>query len=288
MGDPGSAPAVSLLMPAYGNAQFIDESIRSLLAQEHSDFELLISDDVSPDETGDICSRHVDQDARVDYIRQPKNLGSVDNFDYLLKKARGRYVAWTTDHDLWDPKWLERCVGLLDVEPSVAIVQSRTKLISDHGSERGLAPDQFDTRRMTAADRYRSVIRDLSWLNIFHGVMRRDAMLSAGPYPRMLSGDNLLLANLALHWEFAHIPEPLFIRRENRDYSETSEAHKNRVLRMTFLERANELHRVPKWRHRRVWRNAHLDLLPETSLSFRERLELARDTIDCFNLRRQV
>lgn len=102
------SPSVSIGMPVYNGERFIDEAIRSILAQTFGDFELLISDNASSDATAAICARYARQDPRIRYVRQASNLGAMGNFQYLLDHARGRYFMWAACDDFWDPEWVER------------------------------------------------------------------------------------------------------------------------------------------------------------------------------------
>jgi glycosyltransferase involved in cell wall biosynthesis len=109
---PGAAgPAVSIGMPVYNGAEFIRAALDSLLAQSFGDFELIISDNASTDETQTICETYARQDSRITYIRQPRNLGAVPNFLFVLRQARGRYFMWAAHDDIWAENWLETLVN---------------------------------------------------------------------------------------------------------------------------------------------------------------------------------
>ena len=83
-------PKVSIGMPVYNGAKTIEKAINSLLAQTFKDFELIISDDASDDETGSICQRYASKDSRILYVRQAQNIGEYSNSKFLLSKAKGK------------------------------------------------------------------------------------------------------------------------------------------------------------------------------------------------------
>lgn len=99
-------PLVSIGMPVYNGERFIREALDSLLVQTFTDFELIISDNASTDATELICRSYAKQDPRIRYIRQPKNLGALPNFQFVLNEARGEYFMWAACDDVWDKSWI--------------------------------------------------------------------------------------------------------------------------------------------------------------------------------------
>ena len=75
------APRVTIGMPVYNGARTLRDAIDTILAQEFADFELVISDNASTDETEAICREYVAKDARVRYFRNPTNIGAIPNFN---------------------------------------------------------------------------------------------------------------------------------------------------------------------------------------------------------------
>ncbi len=112
-GAPGESrnPAVSIGMPVYNGAKYIREALDSLLAQSFTDFELIISDNASADETQAICEAYAARDTRIRYVRQPENQGGVPNFLYVLRAARGEFFMWAAHDDIWAPNWLETLIA---------------------------------------------------------------------------------------------------------------------------------------------------------------------------------
>jgi len=81
-------PKVSIGMPVYNGEKTIKKAINTLLAQTFRDFELIISDNASDDETENICRRFALKDKRIHYLRQSKNLGASANFNFLLSMSK--------------------------------------------------------------------------------------------------------------------------------------------------------------------------------------------------------
>jgi len=103
-----SRPLVSIGMPVYNGEKFICGALDSLLVQTLVDFELIISDNASIDATESICRNYAEQDSRIRYIRQCKNLGSSANFQFVLNEASGEYFMWAACDDKWSLDWIEK------------------------------------------------------------------------------------------------------------------------------------------------------------------------------------
>ena len=102
-----SFPAVSIGMPVYNCQDTINYSIKSLLAQSFSNFELIVSDNCSTDSTGFLCEKLCELDDRIRYVRHELNMGPSLNFKYVLSQARANYFMWAAAGDYWSDDWIE-------------------------------------------------------------------------------------------------------------------------------------------------------------------------------------
>jgi glycosyltransferase involved in cell wall biosynthesis len=117
-------PKVSILVPTYNYAHFIGEAIESALNQTYSDFELIIVDDQSTDNTDQVVAGYL-SDPRVRYFKNEKNLGLAANFNECLKYVRGLYIKYLLADDLFHPSLLEKMVPIMERFPNVSLVTSR-------------------------------------------------------------------------------------------------------------------------------------------------------------------
>jgi glycosyltransferase involved in cell wall biosynthesis len=115
-------PRVTIGLPVYNGARYLADAIDSLLLQSFSDFELIISDNASTDETGAICQAYAARDARIRYVRQPENIGAIGNFAYVLDQAVGDFFMWATHDDRRDPHFLEFALQVFDAAPETGLV----------------------------------------------------------------------------------------------------------------------------------------------------------------------
>lgn len=107
-------PKVSIGMPVYNGAKTIEKAINSILAQTFQNFELIISDNASNDETENICRRFASKDPRIRYMRQNKNIGAHANFNFLISEATEKYFMWAAVDDLHSPEFLKVNVSVLE------------------------------------------------------------------------------------------------------------------------------------------------------------------------------
>lgn len=103
---------VSIIMPTYNCSQFIRESIDSVLAQTYTNWELLIVDDCSIDNTEEIVAMY--KDPRIRYMRNEQNFGAALTRNKALREAKGRYVAFLDSDDLWLPEKLKKQIAFME------------------------------------------------------------------------------------------------------------------------------------------------------------------------------
>ena len=129
----GTSPAVSICIPAYKGAVVLAATIESVLAQTFADFELVIIDDNSPDDTATLVAGYADP--RIRFLRNPSNLGPQGNWNRCLEEARGTYFKLLPQDDLLAPDCLALQVGVLerDTERQIALVFSAREIIGPTG-----------------------------------------------------------------------------------------------------------------------------------------------------------
>src|SRR4051812_30432392 len=96
-------PLISIGLPVYNGARYIERALDTLLAQSFRDFDLVVSDNASTDETVAICERYAARDARVRICCSPINRGAGWNFNNVAKMAKGEFFAWAAHDDEWHP-----------------------------------------------------------------------------------------------------------------------------------------------------------------------------------------
>ncbi len=206
-------PVVSIGMPVYNAEQFLRQALDSVLAQSLTAFELLISDNASTDSTEEICREYARRDPRVSYVRQPSNLGLPANWNYVARRARGRFFKWASGNDYLAPTMLEACVHELETNPDVVLAYGRTRLVDELGVRDDVYMGDFAVLDDAPSARFRAVTEQLTLNNAVSGLHRADVLKQTGlirPYP---GSDVVLMGELALRGKFAMAHDVLFFRR---------------------------------------------------------------------------
>ncbi|MBQ8268527.1 MAG: glycosyltransferase family 2 protein [Clostridia bacterium] len=107
------AGLVSIIMPSYNTGRFIKETIESVLAQSYSDWELILVDDCSKDNTDEVVSQYL-ADARIRYIKNETNSGAAVSRNRALREAKGKWIAFLDSDDLWEPEKLEKQIRFME------------------------------------------------------------------------------------------------------------------------------------------------------------------------------
>lgn len=102
---------VSIITPTYNCGCFIAETIESVLAQTHSDWEMIIVDDCSTDNTAEVVARY--NDPRIHYICNERNSGAALTRNRALREAKGRWIAFLDSDDLWEPTKLQEQLSFM-------------------------------------------------------------------------------------------------------------------------------------------------------------------------------
>lgn len=104
---------ISIGLPVFNSEDFIHNALESLLSQTFSDFELIISDNASSDNTVKICEEYCKKDKRIKLFSHKKNNGFIWNFNFVLEQAKSEYFMWAGVDDVWEPKFLEKNIEFL-------------------------------------------------------------------------------------------------------------------------------------------------------------------------------
>jgi glycosyltransferase involved in cell wall biosynthesis len=211
-----NVPRVSIGMPVYNGAKYLELALDSILSQTFTDFELIISDNASSDGTQEICERYRDRDPRIRYFRNERNMGASWNFNRVYALSRAPYFKQAAHDDLCAPTFLERCVEVLDRDPSAVMVYPRTILIDGEGCEIQRFEGTLDLRQdrpHRRFQRFHHVFGDWSICHPIFGVMRVAPVANREILPAYIASDMVLLCELALHGKIYELPEYLFSLR---------------------------------------------------------------------------
>ncbi len=201
-------------VPIYNEGAYILETLRSLAAQTHREFKVLVADNASTDGTEQVCQTFCDTDKRFTYVRHASNLGALENFRYCLENSDSEFFMWLGGHDQVVPEFLAETLARMQADDSVSLVYGHTRYIDELG--RPLAQTNggnyiFD-EPLQAHERYLKLLRALYRCEPVNQLIRRSCIdFSFRP---VISADLAFLCHLAGHGPFARVEKPLYVRRE--------------------------------------------------------------------------
>jgi glycosyltransferase involved in cell wall biosynthesis len=230
-----SSPLVSIGLPVYNGARFLRQALDSLLAQDYTDFELIISDNASTDATPQICADYAARDPRFRYFRAEENRGAVWNHRRVVELARGPFFKWAAHDDECAPSLLRRCVQTLAAAPdSVVLVYPQAEIIDEHGRVIVHYRTSIECRDARPHRRLGRVVAAVELGTPMYGVARTSVLRRTRLIDVFASSDFVFLAEMALLGEIWELPEPLLRKRFHP--GRATEAHNTPEAMASWLD----------------------------------------------------
>jgi glycosyltransferase involved in cell wall biosynthesis len=230
-------PRVSIGLPVRNSTDGLERTARSVLAQTFEDLELVISDNASTDGTEEVARQLERSDSRVRYQRQSENIGLLNNFQWVLGRAQGRYVRWISHDDTLEPDYLTRALERFEADDRLILVTTQQMFTYPDGTPHTAAYDGTALGSPRPIERLGEMLRLLNddhlLMDPLYGLMRRE-VVSVIPRRNMLREDQVFAAKLALAGPWAHVPEIL----AHRGWADQRRSDISRLLE------------VPRWRSR--------------------------------------
>ncbi len=207
---------VTVGVPVFNGSATVESALRSVMAQDFDDLEILAVDNASTDDTGDVCRSLAAEDPRMRYVRNDHNIGQNQNFTRVFELAVGAYFRWMGDDDSLEPGYVAACVRPLDDDPSVSVVTTNQRYVAQDGT---VHYERYAGPRPTSDDpieRLDVLLRLLtgSRLSIdpIYSMIRRSALERTALVQRVRFGDQILACQLALLGKYAHLDRDLASR----------------------------------------------------------------------------
>lgn len=159
MSNSDSAPLVSICIPAYNAGNTIRDTLNSLLMQSYENFEIIVSDNASTDETLKIVSEF--KDSRIRVYRNEVNIGGEANFNRCLQLSSGKYTAIFHADDIYEPNMLEMQVCFLEANPKAGAAFTQASLINESGVNIGKINSPKDFNSATYLYSFETIFRAL-------------------------------------------------------------------------------------------------------------------------------
>jgi glycosyltransferase involved in cell wall biosynthesis len=217
---------VSVCMPVYNGADYISDSIQSILDQTHKNFNLIVCDNCSTDNTEELVRSF--QDPRITYVQNNRNLGLVGNHNRCLELADGEYVHFLHHDDFMLPDNLALKANILDEHPKVGLVHSDVSFIDESGEHLNLT--KFEAKRDYIEDGIKAFEKYILQMSVgasfFIGAVlaRRECYLKLGGFNPLLPNvnDSEMWLRILLFYDVACIGKPLVKYRLHNMMTSTS------------------------------------------------------------------
>lgn len=224
-------PLVTIAIPAY-KGKYLEQSIRSALAQTYSNVEVLVVDDCSPNDLKAVVERF--DDPRLRYIRNEQNVGKHDpskNWNRCLNMAQGEWFCLLCDDDLYAPTFVETLLDLSNLHSQCDVLRSGVRVTDGEGKETSRYPQspEYETLEQYLWDFFHSRRRQ----TISEFMLRRSRMLEEGGYSNMpyaWGSDNLSIFRFALQGGIASIQECLVTFRDSGENISSDQQHMDEKL----------------------------------------------------------
>jgi len=125
-------PEVSIIIPVYNSEEVIEETLESALHQTYDDYEVIVTDNKSTDNTVSIVEKYAENNSKLRVFRNEKNLGPVKNWKRCLEESRGEYIKILWSDDLMSDTFLEKTVDILKNDQEVAFVYSKVNIFGNN------------------------------------------------------------------------------------------------------------------------------------------------------------
>lgn len=209
-------PALSVLVPAFNAASFVQDTLDSITRQTYANFRAWVSVDPSADDTAAICREHARRDPRFEVICPPTRLGWVGNSNALLRLADSAYAVFAFHDDVLLPTYFEKLVGALDAHPEAAVAFSDATVTHVDGRQQHWVYSELDGIGDPVARGMRLLNRTGQWWVPNRGVFRTTFAQWAGGLKVHDSGefsaDLPWLFHLSLYGPFVRVAETLCLK----------------------------------------------------------------------------
>ena len=211
-----TAPLVSIGVPVYNGARIVGAALDSLLTQTYTNLEIIVADNASTDDTGEIVREYAARDSRIRYVRNATNIGArgtSGNFGRVLALATGKYFMWAAADDRRSPTVVEEAVAALERNPGAVLAHGAVRIYFAPEARSVDVSNLMDLRHSDPAARVRNFTRGLEHNAMLYSVYRR-AVITNAFLPKHYADDYLFCLQACLLGPAEYIASPLLTYRQ--------------------------------------------------------------------------
>jgi glycosyltransferase involved in cell wall biosynthesis len=232
-------PQVSVIMPCFNHALFVEKSIESVLAQSVGDLELIVVDDCSRDHSREIIAQYAKNDRRVRAIQHERNLGASRSRNDGIRVAEGEYLAFCDADDIWMPTKLARQLELMETHPMHDVAYCDAEIIDEHGERTG---ERFSHEFPVPGDGSGRLFDELctrNFINMQTVVLRRKSLGATARFDEHIKWveDWLFWVRIAQDHSFIYTKEVLAEYRVHQKSTGRSQRRGNKINRLKVFRR---------------------------------------------------
>ena len=228
-------PEVSVIIPTYNRAHYICSAIQSVLNQTFEDFEIIVVDDASTDDTREIIDKF--EDERIYYIRHKKNRGGSASRNTGIKHSRGKFIAFLDDDDLWMRNKLEKQLDLINKTSEIGVVYTGVLLINNSGQ---IISHKIPSLR---GNIFPDILKKNYVGSCSMVLVRKECFTRIGLFDENLPAgqDWDMWIRLAKRYQFDSVNEPLVLYRVHEKRISTNPYAALRALKLIFKKYSTDL-----------------------------------------------
>ncbi len=225
-------PTLSILLPNYNHSQYIGEALEAILSQSFTDFEVVLVDDASTDNSLEVIQQFMERDDRIRLIRNECNQGVVASLNRALQRAQGDFICLAAADDLVLPGFFATTIALLQTHPQAGLCATHPALLLHETGAIDPRADKFVLSDRPVFVPPQALLQYLDsdglWIAGHASVVRRSALLEAGQFLQDLQwhSDWFALHVIALRHGICYTPQVLAAYRLlSTAYSSSAKRH---------------------------------------------------------------
>lgn len=233
---------LTIAMPVFNGSRYVLQALESLVTQSFNDFQILIYDDASDDNTYEICVNFSELHDNIKVFRNRHNLGPHENFLQILKECDTELFLWASQDDIWAPNFLTELVSKLDGDNDLVLAMCDACLFSESAPKKVVSfsgnwdPEHLNTRKLVMSVlvpvQFFKMIKNNLYL---HGVIRTSVLKSVIENLVYVRGhDRIWVAMLALRGKFGYVNEVMYFRRMDVGFELRTKSKRNLIY--TFMK----------------------------------------------------
>ncbi len=243
-------PLITVGIPTYNGGKFLSQAIQSVLGQTYHELEILVLDNCSTDDTASIVTEFQNRDSRIKYIRQPLNIGYINNYNSVTRHATGEFVLFFADDDIYDRDYIKLLWEEYDRDPGITISMGSVTLIDPGGKEieriNNFGQAKIgSTLTLKPVNRVSRIIRygknrEWAW-GIILGLHKKEVLLKHPFNSKLIDPGTLFFMSVIYEGDVAFNENAIFYKRTGGLSAEKNYGRQEETLKTKYADVKNQV-----------------------------------------------